>query len=80
MNADAFARNDKIRSVMTGAKFRTVRRLRWTLGVLIGGMWMGEVLVGNLGGTAVLGNLREVHPRVYAMAPWFALGAVRHSD
>jgi hypothetical protein len=69
-------RNDKIKSVITGDKFRTVRHLSWVFGFLIGGMWMGEVLLGNLGGTSVLGNLREAHPRVYAMAPWLALCAV----
>ena len=37
---------------------------------------MGEILAGNLGGTSVFGNLRDVHPRVYSMAGWFALGAV----
>ncbi len=37
---------------------------------------MGEVLLGNLGGTSVLGNLRDFHPGVYCLAPWFALGAV----
>lgn len=39
-------------------------------------MWVGEMLLGNLGATSVLGDLRNVHPRVYAMAGWFALGAV----
>jgi hypothetical protein len=28
------------------------------------------------GGTSVFRNVRDVHPRVYAMAGWFALGAV----
>ena len=37
---------------------------------------MGEVLLGNLGGTSVLGNLRELHPSIYAMVPRFAFGAV----
>jgi hypothetical protein len=45
-------------------------------GLLIGGMWIGEVLLGNLGGTPVFGNLRDFHPHIYALAPWFALGAV----
>jgi hypothetical protein len=49
------------------------RKLSTILGLLIGGMWMGEILLGNLGGTSVFGNLRDVHPRVYAMAGWFAL-------
>jgi hypothetical protein len=52
------------------------RKLSTIFGLLIGGMWMGEILLGNLGGTPVLGNLRDVHPHVYAMADWFALGAV----
>jgi hypothetical protein len=52
------------------------RKLSTIFGLLIGIMWMGEILLGNLGGTAVFGNLRDVHPRVYAMAGWFALGAV----
>lgn len=50
--------------------------MSWIFGLLIGGMWMGEVLLGNLGGTSVFGNLREFHPGVYAMASKFALGAV----
>src|SRR5580704_5005708 len=52
------------------------KRLSIIFGLLIGGMWMGEILLGNLGGTSVLGNLRDVHPRVYAMAVRFAVGAV----
>jgi hypothetical protein len=36
---------------------------------------MGEILLGNLGGTSVFGNLRDVHPRVYAMAGRFAVSA-----
>jgi hypothetical protein len=52
------------------------RRLSIIFGLLIGGMWMGEILLGNLGGTSVFGNLSELHPRIYAMAGWFAVGAV----
>jgi hypothetical protein len=52
------------------------KKLSKTFGALIGAMWVGEVVLGNLGGTAVLGNLRDFHPHVYALAPWFALGAV----
>jgi hypothetical protein len=52
------------------------KRLSIVFGLLIGGMWMGEILLGNLGGTSVFGNLRDAHPRVYATAGWFALGAV----
>lgn len=54
----------------------TVRTLSWMFGIFIGAMWTGEVLLGNLGGTSVFGNLREFHPRIYALAPWFALAAV----
>jgi hypothetical protein len=52
------------------------KKLSLIFGLLIGGMWMGEILLGNLGGTSVLGDPRDVHPRVYAMAGWFALAAV----
>jgi len=52
------------------------KRLSILFGLLIGGMWIGEVLLGNLGGTPVSGNLRDFHPHIYALAPWFALGAV----
>lgn len=52
------------------------RKLSILFGLVIGGMWMGEILLGNLGATPVFGNLRDVHPRVYALAAWFALGAV----
>ena len=55
---------------------RTVRTLSWTFGIIIGAMWTVEVLLGNLGGTSVFGNLREFHPSIYAMAPWFVLAAV----
>jgi hypothetical protein len=54
----------------------TIRALSWIFGLLIGGMWIAEVLLGNLGGTPVFGNLRDLHPQLYAMAPLFALGAV----
>lgn len=50
--------------------------MSWFFGFLIGGMWMAEILLGNLGGTSVMGNLHQFHPRVYALAPWFALAAV----
>jgi hypothetical protein len=53
-----------------------IRSLSWIFGFLIGGMWIGEVLLGNLGGTSVLGNLRDLHANIYAMAPLFALGAL----
>jgi hypothetical protein len=61
---------------MSASASSAVGTMSWTFGILIGGMWMGEVLLGNPGGTSVLGNLRDLHPRVYAMAPRFALGAV----
>jgi hypothetical protein len=37
---------------------------------------MGEILLGDLGGTSIFGNLRDVHPRIYALAVWFWLGGV----
>jgi hypothetical protein len=52
------------------------KRISITLGFLIGGMWFGEIFVGNLAGTTVLGNLGEYHPGIYAIAAWFAVGAV----
>jgi hypothetical protein len=55
---------------------RTVGTLSWTFGLLIGAMWTGEVLLGNLGGTSVFGNLRDSHPRIYSMAGWFVVAAV----
>lgn len=53
----------------------SVRRLSCVFGFLIGAMWMVEILVGNLGGTSVFGNLREFHPRIFSIAPLFAVGA-----
>ena len=32
--------------------------------------------MGNLGGTSVFGNLRDGASRLYALAAWFAVGAV----
>jgi hypothetical protein len=52
------------------------KRLSIIFGLLVGAMWTGEVVSGNLGGTAVLGNLRETHPDIYGLAGWLALGAV----
>jgi hypothetical protein len=52
------------------------KRFSVIFGVLIGAMWMGEVLLGNLGGTFIFGDLRDSHPRVYGLAPLFALSAV----
>jgi hypothetical protein len=50
--------------------------MSWIFGLLIGGLWMGEVVLGNLGGTSVFGDLREFHPSIYGLAPLFAVGAV----
>jgi hypothetical protein len=50
--------------------------MSWIFGLLIGATWMGEVIIGNLGGTSVFGNVREFHPRIYSLAPLFALAAV----
>ena len=55
---------------------RTIRTLSWILGLLIGGMWVAEVLLGNLGGTSVFGNIRDVYPNIDAIGRLFALGAV----
>jgi hypothetical protein len=52
------------------------KRLSITFGLLIGAMWAGQILIGNLGGTTVFGHLRDMHPRVYALGGWCAAGAV----
>jgi hypothetical protein len=52
------------------------KKLSILFGLLIGGLWMGEVLLGNLAGTPVFGNLCDMHPRFSAMAGEFALAAV----
>ena len=52
------------------------KKLSIVFGLLTGGMWFGEIILGNLGGTSVFRNIRDVHPRIYALAGWFALGAV----
>ena len=68
----AFAR---LRSVILAAVM--IRRLSVFFGVLIGAMWMGEVLLGNLGDTSVLGNLRTLHFPVYRVAAYsFVFGAL----
>jgi hypothetical protein len=54
----------------------TEKQLSIIFGLLIGGMWMGEILLENLGGTSVFGNFCDVHPHVYAIGGWCALGAV----
>lgn len=58
------------------SKPHAIRILCRNYGLLIGAMWVGEIIVGNLGGTAILGNIRDSHPAIYAMAPRFALAAV----
>jgi hypothetical protein len=45
-----------------------MRTLSWRFGLLIGAMWMGEVILGNLG--------NAFFPSLYPMAPAFAFGAV----
>jgi len=53
-----------------------VKTLSWRFGCLIGAMWMGLMLLGNLGGTSVLGHVRELHPGIYALNRLFWTGAV----
>ncbi|HTF70058.1 MAG TPA: hypothetical protein VK638_46010 [Edaphobacter sp.] len=54
-----------------------IRRLSLIFGLLIGTMWMGEVLFGNLGDTAVLGNVRTLHFHAYRAIGWsFICGAL----
>ena len=55
---------------------RTVRTLSWAFGFIIGGAWVSEVILANLRGASVFGNLKDSHPLVYALAPWLALCAV----
>jgi hypothetical protein len=52
------------------------RRLSLMFGVLIGAMWMGEVLLGNLAGTSVFRNAGDTHPGLYSLARLFASSAV----
>jgi hypothetical protein len=53
------------------------RRLILIFGVLIGLMWMGEVVFGNLGDTVILGNLRTFHFHAYRVIGWsFVSGAL----
>jgi hypothetical protein len=61
---------------MTSAQLVTVRDMSWLFGLLIGAMWIGEILLGNLSGTPVFGNLGQGHPEVYRVAAWFAVAAV----
>jgi len=53
-----------------------VNTLSWRFGCLIGAMWMGLMLLGNLGGTSVFGHLRELHPGIYALNRLFWTGAL----
>jgi hypothetical protein len=43
----------------------TVSRLAIFFGLLVGAMWAGEILAGNLGDTALLGQLRTVNNPLY---------------
>jgi hypothetical protein len=53
------------------------RRLILIFGVLIGLMWMGEVVFGNLGDTVILGNVRTFHFHAYRVIGWsFISGAL----
>jgi hypothetical protein len=52
------------------------RSLGTFFGIVIGGMWTGLLLPGNLGGTSVMGNLRDTHPGIYGMTGWFIVGAL----
>jgi hypothetical protein len=54
-----------------------IRRLSVFFGILIGAMWMGEVIFGNLGDTYVLGNFRTFHVHASRMVGWsFICGAL----
>jgi hypothetical protein len=54
-----------------------IRSLSLFFGLLIGAMWMGEVLFGNLGDTSVLGNVRTLHFHAYRVVGWsFVCGAL----
>jgi hypothetical protein len=46
------------------------RRLSLVFGLLIGLMWMLEILFGNLGDTSVLGNVRTFHFHAYRIVGW----------
>jgi hypothetical protein len=51
------------------------RRLSLTFGLLIGAMWAGEVIFGNLGETAMLGNVRTLHFATYRLVGWAFIGS-----
>ena len=50
------------------------RRLSLIFGLLIGVMWMGGVIFGNLGDTTVLGNIRTFHFNTYRVVGWAFIG------
>ena len=53
------------------------RRLNLICGLLVGVIWMGEVIFGNLGDTTVLGNVRTFHFGAYRVVGWaFISGAL----
>lgn len=58
-------------SAPPGPLMSTVGNLSCLFGCLMGGMWTGMILFGNLGGTSVFGHMRELHPSVYGMIYWF---------
>jgi hypothetical protein len=47
-----------------------VRRLSLVFGLLIGAMWMVQILFGNLGDTSVFGNVRTFHFHTYRVIGW----------
>jgi hypothetical protein len=54
-----------------------IRRLSLLFGILIGMMWMAELLFGNLGDTSILGNVRTFHFHAYRIIGWsFIWGAL----
>jgi hypothetical protein len=54
-----------------------IRRLSLVFGLVIGMMWMAEILFGNLGDTSILGNLRTFHFHAYRIVGWsFIWGAL----
>jgi len=50
-------------------------RLIRVFGLLIGAAWMGEVLFGNLGDTALFGNFRTYHLQAYRAIGWSFIGS-----
>jgi hypothetical protein len=61
------------RTALSQMRLSEEQRLSLIFGLIGGGMWMGLLILGNLGGTAVLGNIRDNHPRVYGATRYFAL-------